>query len=181
MRNGRRCAAGFTLLGLLFVIAALGVGMAALGTTWHTAAQREKERELLFAGDQYRRAIQSFWQMPLPQGTPRRLPRGIDELLEDPRFPNTVRHLRRIWRDPMTNDVEWGLQKDPEGGILGVYSLSDREPFKHGGFPATYVQFAEATTYRDWVFRIDPGQSAQQAQAGAGTGTGKQADTRSER
>ncbi|MFP5381171.1 MAG: type II secretion system protein [Gammaproteobacteria bacterium] len=161
MRNGRRCAAGFTLLGLLFVIAALGVGMAALGTVWHTAAQREKERELLFAGDQYRRAIQSFWQVPLPQDTPRRLPRSIDELLQDPRFPHTVRHLRRAWRDPMTGEAEWGLQKDPEGGILAVYSLADSEPLKRANFSAAYLHFAEAATYRDWVFRIEPTQGAE--------------------
>jgi hypothetical protein len=76
---------GFTLLGLLFLVAGLGVAMAALGTVWHSAAQREKERDLLFAGDQYRRAIESFWNVPLPEGTPRRLPKHFAELLLDPR------------------------------------------------------------------------------------------------
>jgi len=32
----------------------MGVALAALGTMWHTASQREKERDLLFVGDQYR-------------------------------------------------------------------------------------------------------------------------------
>lgn len=173
MRTGRALQAGFTLLGLLFVIAALGVGMAALGTVWHTAAQREKEAELLFIGDQYRRAIESFWKMPLPEGTPRRLPREIDELLEDPRFPHTVRHLRRAWRDPMTGDPEWGVVRDADGGILGVHSRSEAEPFKRDGFPATYLHFAEARTYRDWVFRIDPRQDARKAQPVSGAPAGK--------
>lgn len=168
MRSGSRAQAGFTLLGLLFVIAGLGVGMAALGTAWHTAVQREKERELLFIGDQFRRAIESFWMMPLPEGTPRRLPRSIDELLEDPRFPHTVRHLRRAWRDPMTGDVKWGLLLDADGGLLGVYSLSDAEPFKGDGFPAAYIHFADAQTLREWVFRIDPGQDSQKPEVGGG-------------
>lgn len=168
MRTGSPAQAGFTLLGLLFVIAGLGVAMAALGTSWHTAAQREKERELLFIGDQFRRAIESFWKMPLPEGTPRRLPRSVDELLEDPRFPHAVRHLRRAWRDPVTGDPEWGLLKDADGGLLGVYSLSDVEPFKRDGFPPIYMHFVDAQTLREWVFRIDPAQDAQKPPAGGG-------------
>jgi len=152
---------GFTLLGLLFLVAGLGVAMAALGTVWHTAAQREKERDLLFVGNQYRQAIEAFWQMPLPVGTVRRLPKNFKELLADPRFPTTVRHLRRLYRDPMTGETEWGLLKEPDGGIAGVYSLSTNPPFKRAGFPAVYAYFQEAQSYRDWVFRFDPAQAAQ--------------------
>jgi len=151
----RRRQQGFTLLGLLCLVAWLGVAMAALGTVWHTAGQREKERDLLFVGEQYRRAIESFWKVPLPVGTPRRLPKDFAELLADPRFPDTVRHLRRGYRDPMTGSSEWGLLKGPDGGIAGVYSLSEGEPFKRVNFPAAYAQFGEAQSYRDWVFRFD--------------------------
>lgn len=161
---------GFSLLGLLFVVAGLGVGMAALGTVWHTASQREKERELLFVGDQYRRAIESFWKVPLPVGTPRRLPKNFAELLLDPRFPQTVRHLRRVYRDPMTGGLEWGLLKDPDGGIAGVYSLAEGEPFKRANFPSAYAQFEEAQSYRDWIFRFDV-EKAQQGTEPAAKGT----------
>ena len=166
--RGRR-QDGFTLLGMLFLVAGLGVAMAALGTVWHTAAQREKERDLLFYGDQYRRAIESFWKIPLPTGTPRRLPQNFAELLEDPRFSDTVRHLRRAYRDPMTGG-EWGLLKGPDGGIVGVYSLSEDEPFKRANFPAAYLQFGEAERYRDWVFRFDV-EKAGQAAKGTPTGS----------
>jgi len=157
---------GFTLLGLLFLVAGLGVAMAALGTVWHSAAQREKERDLLFAGDQYRRAIESFWTVPLPVGTPRRLPKHFAELLVDPRFPRTVRHLRRLYRDPMTGDTEWGVLKGPDGGIAGVVSLSDAKPFKRANFPSAYVHFQEAQSYRDWIFRFD----VEKAERDAGPG-----------
>lgn len=141
---------GFTLLGLLFLIAGMGVGMAALGTLWHTAAQREKEKDLLFAGDQYRRAIESFWKAS-PAGQ-ERLPKNFDELLEDPRFPNTVRHLRRLYRDPMTGSAEWGLVKEKDGGIAGVHSLSEGVPFKAANFPQAYRDFAGLPNYRAWIF-----------------------------
>jgi type II secretory pathway pseudopilin PulG len=158
---------GFSLLALLFLVAGLGVAMAALGTMWHTAAQREKERELLFVGNQYRQAIESFWKTPLPVGTVRRLPKNFDELLADARFPTTVRHLRRLYRDPMTGETEWGLVKDPDGGIYGVYSLSADKPFKRAGYPALYSHFDAARSYRDWTFSFDVAQAEQVArQAG---------------
>lgn len=150
---------GFSLLGLLFVVAGLGVGMAALGTMWHTAAQREKERELLFAGDQYARAIESFWNMPLPVGTPRRLPKNVAELLTDPRFPDTVRHLRRAWPDPMTGG-DWVLLKGSDGGITGVASVSEDTPFKQANFPLRYARFESAQRYRDWEFSFDADKAA---------------------
>ena len=141
---------GFALLWLLFLVAGLGVGMAAIGTVWHTTAQREKEAELLFAGDQYRRAIDSFLKAS-PKGQ-ERLPKSFDELLLDPRFPNTVRHLRRLYADPVTGTSEWGQVKTPEGGIAGVFSLSTAAPLKQGGFSPAYAAFSGAAEYRGWVF-----------------------------
>lgn len=156
--------AGFSFLGLLFLLAGLGVALAAVGTVWSTAAQREKEQDLLFVGDQYRRAVESFWKTPLPVGTPRRLPKNFDELLEDPRFPDTVRHLRRVWRDPLTGSTEWGLVKEADGGFSGVHSLADKRPLKRGSFPSDYAAFEEASSYRDWVFRFDLEKAQREAQ-----------------
>jgi len=141
---------GFVLLWLLFLVAGLGVGLAAMGTVWHTAAQREKEAELLFVGDQYRRAIESFWKAS-PQGQ-ERLPKSLDELLEDPRFSHPVRHLRRLYADPMTGKAEWGLLKAADGGIAGVFSLSKAKPFKTDGFPAAYPGFRGKTSVGEWAF-----------------------------
>lgn len=139
------------MLWLLFLVAGLGVGMAALGTLWHTAVQREKEAELLFIGDQYRRAIEHFLNTP-PPGQPPRLPQSLDELLLDPRFPETVRHLRRLYPDPMTGTETWGQIKGPEGGISGMHSLSESKPLKTTGFPERYADFAGSNQYRDWKF-----------------------------
>lgn len=161
-RRLRPSQSGFTILGLLFLVAGMGVALAALGTMWHAAAQREKEQELLFVGNQFRQAIESFWNKS--PGV-KRLPKDFDELLSDPRFPGTVRHLRKVYRDPMTGNDEWGLVKEPDDGISGVYSLSDDEPFKRAGFAEGNENLEEASSYRDWVFRFDPEKAAKDTKA----------------
>lgn len=154
MRTGKASAGpgrqgGFTLMGLLFLVAILGVGLAALGKVWETAARRDREAELLFVGDQYRRALESYHRAT--PGQEKHYPRDLKELLLDPRFPNTVRHLRRLYRDPVGHGGEWGLVR--EGGeITGIHSLSTDTPLKTAGFNRPYDVFAGTTAYRDWVF-----------------------------
>jgi type II secretory pathway pseudopilin PulG len=151
MRIGRQT--GFTLLGLLFLVTALGVGLAALGTVWKTANQRDKEAELLFIGDQYRRALDSYYR--LGPGSDKHYPKKLEHLLRDPRFPNTVRHLRRLWPDPISGG-DWAVQRDAEGGIKGVHSTSTATPRKAAGFPREYAAFEGAASYADWVFVATP-------------------------
>ena len=153
-----RSQLGFTLLGVLIVIAILGLGLAKAGQTWQAASQREKEAELLFVGDQYRKAIESY--MNSGGGVAAVPPKTFNELLKDPRFPNTVRHLRRVYRDPMTGQTNWGVVKDLSGGILGVYSLAEGVPFKTANFPPEYEDFESAGSYQDWVFEFVPNRDA---------------------
>jgi type II secretory pathway pseudopilin PulG len=148
IRSGdRRAVRGFTLIGLLFLVAGLGLAMAAFGVFWQTSAQREKERELLFVGEQYRAAIASYWQAN--PGAPA-LPASLEHLLSDPRFPKR-RHLRRLYRDPVTGGALWGLIMRG-GGIAGVYSLADARPLKTVGFGERYERFESATRYSEWRF-----------------------------
>lgn len=140
---------GFTLLAVLFMVAALGVGMAAVGTMWETAVRREKEAQLLFVGDQYRHAIERYHQAT-PGGV-KSYPGRLEDLLLDRRFPQTVRHLRQSYPDPVTGKPEWGLVKDGEG-ITGVYSLSQGMPMKQAGFDAAHKNFEGRARYSDWVF-----------------------------
>ncbi|HRH80134.1 MAG TPA: type II secretion system protein [Thiobacillaceae bacterium] len=153
MSPSTRRQGGFTFLWLMFLVASLGVGLAALGTVWHTAVQREKEAELLYIGDQYRRAIESFWAAT--PGTQKQLPKTLDELLQDPRFPNTVRHLRRLYPDPVTGRSDWGLVRDANGGISGVQSRSEQHPIKTGNFPARFSEFAGKDSYQQWIFSVE--------------------------
>lgn len=142
------------MLALLFLLAVLGTGMAALGTVWSTMVQREKEAELLFIGAQFSQALESYHRIsPDHEKT---YPQTLDALVLDPRFPMPVRHLRRVYTDPMTGTPEWGLIRDAQGGIIGVHSLSEAAPLKVSGFPPGQEAFAEAASYRDWVFKARP-------------------------
>ncbi|HJV09936.1 MAG TPA: type II secretion system protein, partial [Burkholderiales bacterium] len=72
---------GFTYLGVLFLAVIMAGGLAITGDVWHTATMREKEAELLFVGNQYRKAIQRYYLT----GPQRQYPRSLEDLLKDPR------------------------------------------------------------------------------------------------
>lgn len=143
---------GFTYIGLLILIAMIGMGLALTGQVWHMMMQREKERELMFVGDQFRNAFASFHRAS-PDGA-QKFPRSLEALLDDSRSLTTKRHLRRIYPDPMTGRPDWGLVTAPDGSITGVYSQSDRVPVKKTGFPDEYERFAKAQAYSDWQFEF---------------------------
>jgi type II secretory pathway pseudopilin PulG len=142
--------AGFTYVAVLMLLAVLSAGLAGIGTLWHTQAQREREEELLFIGEQFRAALRSYVQRS-PAGA-RRFPNTLDELLEDRRQPIPVRHLRRIFVDPMTRRAEWGLLRQPDGSIRGVHSLSTGRPFRTDDLPGGLTAVA---TYAEWKFAVD--------------------------
>jgi type II secretory pathway pseudopilin PulG len=139
---------------LLFAVAIAAAGLAGTGIVWHTALQREKEAELLFIGNQIRNAIASYYL----RGA-RVYPASLEDLLKDPRFPGTVRHLRKLYRDPITNTTDWGLIAAPGGGIMGVYSKSEAAPLKRAEFDAPNrgledraKQLGDKLAYKDWQF-----------------------------
>jgi type II secretory pathway pseudopilin PulG len=145
---------GFTYLTVLFILAMLGGGLALTGEIWHAAVQRDKEAELLYIGSEYRRAIGRYF---LNRGQ-RIYPRNLDDLLKDPRDPATVRHLRKRYVDPITGKAEWGIVKAPDGGIMGVYSLSADKPLKVANFRVADKGFDASEKYSDWKFVYTPPQ-----------------------
>jgi type II secretory pathway pseudopilin PulG len=146
---------GFTYIALILAIALHGAVLATVGSVWHIAQKRERERELLFIGEQFRNAIRAYAQSG--PGTRGQLPRTLDDLLLDPRFPGNKRHLRKVFVDPMTWKTEWGLVKTPDGGaILGVYSLSEETPLKQTHFQPADRAFEGAASYSDWKFVYKP-------------------------
>jgi type II secretory pathway pseudopilin PulG len=157
MSAGRN--AGFTLLGALILISVMGAGLAAYGELASHAAQREREQDLLFAGNQFRQAIAAYYERT--PGAFKRFPQKLDELLLDTRQPVSQRYLRKIYPDPMTGKAQWGLIDAPEGGIMGVYSLSQAQPVKSGGFAARDSDFTDAARYSDWRFTYRPAIPAQ--------------------
>ncbi len=137
---------GFTYLGLLFLVVIVTLALVGVATVWHTVVQRERETELLFVGEQFSRAIESYYRQS-PGGP--QLPSSLEDLLLDERFPMVRRHLRRIYRDPMTGSTEWGLVKLGDR-VAGIHSLSKDKPIKSAGLDRP--GFAEAQSYEDWKF-----------------------------
>lgn len=145
---------GFTYLGLLFAVALAGVALAATGMMWSTQRQREREQELLHVGHQIRQAIGSYYERS--PGMVKRYPAKLDDLLKDDRYIGIQRHLRQRYRDPITGTREWGLVMAPEGGVMGVHSLSTGAPFKQAGFAAADAALEGKSRYVDWEFVYRP-------------------------
>jgi len=143
--------AGFTYLTVLFIVAILAGGLALTGEVWHTTTLREKEAELLYVGNQYRKAIERYYL-----NGPRQFPRALADLLKDPRKPVTERYLRQIYPDPITGKSEWGLVKGPDGGIAGVHSLSEEAPLKRANFDRLNLDFVGKAKYSEWTFVYGP-------------------------
>ena len=143
MSGGRQ--SGFTYVGVLILVATLGAVGAAYGELSSHARQRDKEQELLFVGDQYRRAIASYYRKE------QRYPQKLADLLDDKRYPMPVHHLRKAYADPV-GGRPFALLAAPEGGIMGVASTSEEKPIKSGNFAYRDAAFEKATKYAEWQF-----------------------------
>jgi type II secretory pathway pseudopilin PulG len=146
---------GFTYIGLLILVAIMGVTLAMIGTFWHSAQQRAREQQLLFVGNQFSRAITAYY-LNSPDGK-QQFPKHLEDLLQDNRQPNTVRYLRKIFADPITGTTQWGLIKGADGGIVGVHSLSEIAPLKTDNFGRGFESFVRRKHYSEWQFTYNAG------------------------
>jgi type II secretory pathway pseudopilin PulG len=146
-RRGQRGQRGVTYLVLLLAIAMVSAVLATNATLVSTAQRREREKQLLWAGDQLRQALLAY-----ARAGDGRFPDRLEDLLEDPRSPAPRRFLRQLYPDPMTRDQSWGLLRNAEGRIVGVHSRSTAVPMKTSGFADAYQDFGAARSYADWKF-----------------------------
>lgn len=163
-RCGRTRCEGFTYIGLLFLVAMMGLALTVVSDVWVTAQRRDNEEQLLFVGNQFRRAIARYF------ATNGSYPHQLEDLLKDPKFPGVRRFLRRMYRDPITGSEEWGLVKMPGDLISGVYSLSELEPLKKAEFSLADQGFEGKMKYSEWLFIPKAGPGSGPA-AGATTPT----------
>lgn len=152
--RARRSSGGFTYFGVLFLVMLIGLALTGALELWSTASQRARERDLLWVGNQYARALQSYYQH---SPGPKQYPQSLDQLLDDRRFPVTRRHLRKLYADPITGDTQWGFVLSPDGRIVGVHSLSEDEPRKKAEFPRRWEDFNQRQKYSEWRFVADVG------------------------
>ncbi len=145
---------GLTYLGLLFFVAITAAALAALGRSWSTAAQREKERELEFRGSEIARAIASYQKasggaVNAQASSGAQSPKSLNDLLIDTRGPKTLYHLRRLYPDPFTGKADWVLVPDPAqpNAFNAVHSRSEQALLRQTQGDGTPIQLA-----RDWLF-----------------------------
>ena len=116
MRRRMRGQQGFAMAALLVVLAIMSLMLSMALPVWHHAAQREREAELIFRGEQYARAIMLYQRQ-----SPGAYPPDVDTLVEG-------RFLRRAYRDPMTAGGEFRLILQSElsefGGSGGAGSAA---------------------------------------------------------
>lgn len=138
-------------MGALFAVSLVGLGLAGAGASWSLASQRAKERELLWVGGQYARALRAYHdQSP---GL-RQYPARLEDLVEDKRFPAPRHHLRQLYLDPVTREP-FDIVLHTDGRIAGVRSRSEAAPLKQDNFPARWRDFKGMTRYSEWKFIAD--------------------------
>jgi type II secretory pathway pseudopilin PulG len=143
--------AGFTYLGILMAIAIMGLLLTLASRVWSFSAQRDKEAELLWVGDQYRMAISAYFAFG------HQYPQSLQDLLTDKRTPVPRHYLRQLYRDPLMGNTDWMLLMDPTGiGIMGVASKSKLKPIKRTSFSNIEIGFDDRDCYCDWKFIYVP-------------------------
>jgi type II secretory pathway pseudopilin PulG len=127
----RRSAGGYTLVALLVGLTVASILIASVLPLASAQAQREREAELIFRGLQYAEGIRVFRRRF------GRYPNSLKELLEV-----KPRSVRKLWKDPMTEDGEWGIVSvagapiaAPGGGLPGPRPTPTPRPTP-GPFPS---------------------------------------------
>ena len=138
----------------MFAVAIAGLLLAVTSEVWSHSRQREREKELLYIGGQFREAIALYYQRT--PGAVKRYPEKLEDLLEDKRYLSMQRYLRKVHTDPMSGKSQWGTIAAPGGGIMGVYSLSDQRPIKSANFDTRDQGFTGGQRYSDWKFLYEP-------------------------
>ena len=147
-------SAGFTYIGLLILLAIIATIAGATLQLGAIMQRRAAEEELLSIGKEFRNALQSYANAT-PAGQ-KRYPPSLTQLLKDPRYPHTMRHLRKLYADPLTGKDEWGIVEPEDGhGVLAVYSLSKERPIKVGNFDVIWQGFDGSDSYQRWRFGVN--------------------------
>jgi type II secretory pathway pseudopilin PulG len=144
---------GFALMFALMAVALVSLAVLLPLERATLDARRERENDLLFVGDQYRQAIERYHsESPVAP----EYPATLEALVDDVRWPVARRPLRRLYPDPMTGKVDWGVVRQGDR-IVGIYSRAAGAPLKRSGFPVIYERFSDAESYEKWVFSAGAG------------------------
>jgi type II secretory pathway pseudopilin PulG len=170
MRNHRQDA-GFSLAALIFFAAAASIVAAAAVPAYQMQAKRELEKELMFRGQEYTRAIQKY------QRKFGIYPSSVDQLVQT----NGLRFLRRAYKDPITGKDFRLIRINPDGSLAGsklfVQNVNNRPLFGNTqtfGQPQQQQSSPQSGTQQQPVQQQSPQQPSQSPQFGQQTSSAPQ-------
>lgn len=101
--------AGFSMAALVIFLTAASILLTISVPSYVMEAKREQEKELIFRGEEYTRAIQKY------QRTLNLLPSSVDELLSS----NGTRFLRKAYADPISGEPWRVIILNTDGTLTG--------------------------------------------------------------
>src|SRR5258705_5704677 len=113
---------GYAMVALIVAMSIMAIMMSVAMPTWRQMAEREKEAELVFRGQQYARAIGLFQK----KSGPGVLPPSIDALVEG-------HYLRKKYKDPITGGDFDVLLAGGTTGAPGTPGASTANPTQPSG------------------------------------------------
>jgi type II secretory pathway pseudopilin PulG len=114
---------GYALVALLVVMSLMALFAMAAASNVKQQAQREREKEAIFRGEQVADAIRSYYRSRGGQGV-NSLPTEMDQLLEGIQIPGRTKKLQILRveaaRDPLSSSGEWKLISPTSQDFAGL-------------------------------------------------------------
>lgn len=111
-RNIATAQDGFTLAGLIVIMTIMMIFVAyTVPRMWSTVTQRERERQTIYAMQQYAKAIAEFRAKNSTYPT-------SPQQLKDARLPRMIRGVKGEYLDPLTGEVDWLVIPQSAAGSL---------------------------------------------------------------
>ena len=152
----RRSQSGLTLVELIVAFTIMLILTSMALPLARVKVRREKERELRYALREIRSAINQYkdasdsGKLGPPKLESEGYPPDLQTMVDGVKMQGTVdkkiRFLRRIPRDPMTGQTEWGLrsmQDDPTSQSWGGQNVFD-------AYSKSFGTAIDGTKYSDW-------------------------------
>jgi hypothetical protein len=159
----RRRERGYAILLVIFLATLMLILAMAAAPNILTEGRREKEKEMIWRGNQYVRGIKLYYRK---MG---RFPTSLDDLTQ-PKI-GTIRFMRKAYKDPMnTEDGSWRLiYVGPAGQLIG--SLRPPQTLKMPGAPGTPMGTPASTLAGGQNAATPPGGSQSGATGSGAPGT----------
>jgi type II secretory pathway pseudopilin PulG len=111
-RAGKATESGFTLAGVIVIMTIMMIVVAyTVPRMWSTVMKREREKETIYAMQQYAKAIVEFREKN------KSFPTSIQQL-KDARQPRMIRGPKGEYVDPLTGEVDWLVIPQAAGASL---------------------------------------------------------------